>query len=212
MVGADGPKLRINATVPCHKVFFANEQKIIMSDETLQTIGRNVRRLRDERGLSQSDLAKRAGLSRQMVALIEGADSNPSVGTLAEVARSLGVTLAQLVDSPSAVHPRVIPPAEFKSLWHGKRDSEGRLVVASSSGKSVELWLWNLAAGTTYEATGEVAEEFLLLLDGELELRFANEVLAVPAKHAVCLPLQQPYTLVARGRSAARFVLLFVPG
>jgi transcriptional regulator with XRE-family HTH domain len=182
-----------------------------MADEALQSIAHNVRRLRDERGMSQVDLAKRAGLSRQMVALIEGAESNPSVATLAEVAKSLGVTLAQLVDSPSSVHPRLIPPTEFKPLWRGKKGSEGRLVVASSSGKSTELWLWNIAAGATYEAAGEVAEEFLLLLDGELELKFADEVCAVPPKHAVCLPLQQPYKLTAHGRTGARFVLLFVP-
>jgi len=182
-----------------------------MSNEALQTIARNVRRLREERGMSQVDLATRAGLSRQMVALIEQATSNPSVATLAEVARSLGVTLAQLVDSPGTTHPRVIPPEEFKSLWHGKRGSEGRLVVASSSGKSVELWLWSIAAGTTYEASGEMAEEFLLLLDGELELRFGSETCAIPPKHAACLPLQQPYKLLARGKTEARFVLLFVP-
>lgn len=182
-----------------------------MANEALQSIGLNVRRLRDESGMSQIDLAKRAGLSRQMVALIERAESNPSVATLAQVAKSLGVTLAQLVDSPSSVHPRVIPPAEFKPLWRGKRGSEGRLVVASSSGKSTELWLWNLAAGATYEATGEVAEEFLLLLNGKLDLTFADEVCPIPANHAVCLPLQQPYKLTARGRTRAQFVLLFVP-
>ena len=182
-----------------------------MANDALQSIGLHVRRLRDERGMSQIDLAKRAGLSRQMVALIERAESNPSVATLAEVARSLGVPLAQLVDSPSSVHPRIIPPADFRSLWRGKRGSEGRLVVASSSGKSTELWLWNIAVGETYEATGEVAEEFLLLLNGKLDLEFADEVCAVPPKHALCLPLQQPYRLTARGRYSARFVLLFVP-
>jgi len=182
-----------------------------MTSEALRSIGLNIRRLRNERGMTQIDLATRSGLSRQIVALIERAGSNPSVATLAEIAQSLGVTLAQLVDAPSSVHPRVIAPREFKPLWFGKRGSEGRLVVASSSGKSVELWLWAVAAGTTYEAAGEVAEEFLLLLDGELELKFADQVRAVPPKHAVCLPRQEPYALTARGRSMARFVLLFVP-
>jgi transcriptional regulator with XRE-family HTH domain len=181
-----------------------------MVESILEGLASAVRRLRDARGMSQTELAKAAGLSRQMVALIERGDANPSIGTLAEVARSLGVTLAQLVDSPGAMHPRVIAPDEFKSLWRGKRGSAGRLVVASSSARSAEMWLWNIAPNATYEATGESAEEFLLLLDGELELRFRDHVLIVPEGHAASLPLQEPYALTARGRKAARFVLMFV--
>lgn len=182
-----------------------------MTTNPLRSIALNVRRLRDERGISQIDLAKRAGLSRQMIALIEQAESNASIATLAALAESLGVSLATLVDVPDAENPRVLPPTEFKPLWRGKRGSNGCLVVASSSGRSVELWLWHIATGTTYEAAGEMAEEFLLLLEGELELKFADQVLAVPTGHAVFLPLQQPYALTARGRVPARFVLMFVP-
>lgn len=182
-----------------------------MTTEAIRSIGLNVRQLRDQRGMTQNELAERADLSRQIVALIERAESNPSVGTLAALARALGVTLAELVDAPRAQAPRVIPPEDFKPLWRGKRGSEGRLVVTSSSGRGVELWLWNIAAGTTYKAAGEPSEEFLLLLEGELELKFGDQAHVVPAKHAVCLPLREPYSLTARGSSAARFVLMYVP-
>jgi ethanolamine utilization protein EutQ (cupin superfamily) len=73
------------------------------------------------------------------------------------------------------------------------------------------LWLWSIAPGVTYQATGEKAEEYALLLEGELELRFSDRLLTVLPGNAIALPLQQAYSLTAKGSVAARFVLMFVP-
>ena len=49
-----------------------------------------VRRLRDEQGLTQAALAARVGVSQQQIAKLERPGGNPSVGTLAKVAAALG--------------------------------------------------------------------------------------------------------------------------
>jgi transcriptional regulator with XRE-family HTH domain len=60
-------------------------------------VARNVRRLRQERGYSQGELARRAGLSKQTLSGIEAGDANPTVVTLAAVADGLGVPAARLL-------------------------------------------------------------------------------------------------------------------
>lgn len=44
-------------------------------------------------GLTQAQLARRAGVSQQQIAKLEHPDANPTVGTLARVARALGAEL-----------------------------------------------------------------------------------------------------------------------
>lgn len=48
---------------------------------------------RDDAGLSQAELGRRIGVSRQQVSLVEAPDTNPTVGTLERVAKALGMHL-----------------------------------------------------------------------------------------------------------------------
>lgn len=57
-------------------------------------IGARLRRLREMHGLSQRELAKRAGVSNAMVSLIEQNRSSPSVGSLKKVLDGIPISLA----------------------------------------------------------------------------------------------------------------------
>lgn len=60
-------------------------------------IGAKVRELRTAQGLSQEELAARAGLDRTYISQIERAVKNVTVASLDKVAQALGVSLAELV-------------------------------------------------------------------------------------------------------------------
>ncbi len=60
-------------------------------------IGAKVRELRTAQGLSQEELAARAGLDRTYISQIERAVKNVTVASLDKVAKGLGVTLGELV-------------------------------------------------------------------------------------------------------------------
>ena len=53
--------------------------------------GRLIRKLRRARGWSQTDLAKRAGVSQVQVSRIESGDRGPSLKVLARIRRALEV-------------------------------------------------------------------------------------------------------------------------
>jgi transcriptional regulator with XRE-family HTH domain len=57
------------------------------------TLGKRVRELREQRGLSQEQLAERAGLHWTYVSGIERGRRNPGLNTLGALAKALGVTL-----------------------------------------------------------------------------------------------------------------------
>mgnify|MGYP004548282461 CR=1 FL=1 len=71
--------------------------------EDLQAAGREIRRHRLEVGMSQEQLAERAGLHRNYVGLLERGERNASLTTLFAVARAMNVSPAQLLagDEPN---------------------------------------------------------------------------------------------------------------
>lgn len=60
-------------------------------------VGRNVRRIRIEKGLTQEQLAERAGVSQFHISLLETGGRNPTVVSLWELSQALGVSHVDLV-------------------------------------------------------------------------------------------------------------------
>ncbi len=54
-------------------------------------LARRLRRVRRERGLTQEELAGRAGLNRNYVGMVEREESSPTIETLEKLARALEV-------------------------------------------------------------------------------------------------------------------------
>ena len=60
-------------------------------------VGLNVKRLREAQGISQEDLADRAGVHRTYVSGVERGVRNPTITVLEKIAGALGEPLAKLV-------------------------------------------------------------------------------------------------------------------
>jgi len=67
-------------------------------------VGRNVKRIRQGKGLTQEQLAELSGFSQQYISGLEQGRRNPTVVTLYELATALGVSHMELVRS--ALCPR----------------------------------------------------------------------------------------------------------
>lgn len=60
-------------------------------------VGRNVRRIRRAKGLTQEELAERSGFGQNYLSDLERGRRNPTVVTLWELAQTLGVTPVELI-------------------------------------------------------------------------------------------------------------------
>lgn len=61
-------------------------------------LGRNVRRLRQELGVSQEALAEDAGIHRTYVSDVERGARNPTITVVEKLARALKVSAGELLD------------------------------------------------------------------------------------------------------------------
>jgi transcriptional regulator with XRE-family HTH domain len=62
-------------------------------------VGRNVKRVRQHKGLTQEQLAELSGFSQQYISGLEQGRRNPTVASLYELATALGVSHMELLHS-----------------------------------------------------------------------------------------------------------------
>ena len=65
---------------------------------SIKRLAMNVKALRRQRGLNQTDLAKRVGITQAYIAMLEkGKNVNPTLALLTKLAKALKVSVAELV-------------------------------------------------------------------------------------------------------------------
>ena len=81
-------------------------------------LARNLRSLRDTRGLSQRQLSERAGIPRPTLATLESGSANPTLQVVVRVASALNVSVEELIGPPRATG-RFVPAAELPRRVRG---------------------------------------------------------------------------------------------
>jgi ribosome-binding protein aMBF1 (putative translation factor) len=66
-------------------------------------VGRQIRELREARGVSQRQLAERMGTTQSVIARLEAGGTKPSLSTLERVANALGASLRVSLGPPEPV-------------------------------------------------------------------------------------------------------------
>jgi transcriptional regulator with XRE-family HTH domain len=69
-----------------------------------ELVGSNVKRIRQEKGLTQEQLAERSGFSQQYISGLERGRRNPTIVTIYELATVLGVDHVELVQPIEGEH------------------------------------------------------------------------------------------------------------
>lgn len=72
--------------------------RFVTRDKLKQDLGKRIVRLRQQRGWSQSDLARACNKDRQAIEKLENGKVNPTLYTLLEIANALEISLSELVD------------------------------------------------------------------------------------------------------------------
>ncbi len=77
-------------------------------------MGRNLRRLRLERGLSQERLAYDADIAPSFISQIENGKRSPTVTLLSDLAKTLRVPIVEFFDEGITSPPKELPRARRK--------------------------------------------------------------------------------------------------
>ena len=62
-----------------------------------QKLGQNLKRIRMEKGISQGDIVRSLGIDRAFISNIENGKTNPTLATIAKLAKAVGVSIEELI-------------------------------------------------------------------------------------------------------------------
>jgi len=60
-------------------------------------MGRNLKRIRTERGISQGDIGRTLGVHKGYISNVENGKVNPTLATIAKLAKAIGVSIGELM-------------------------------------------------------------------------------------------------------------------
>lgn len=157
-----------------------------VTDGGTPDIGRRIRGLREERGISLSALARAAGVGKATLSGLENGTRNPTLDTLWAITAELGVPLAMAVGTPPPVDAGGSGPTGGIPVVHGTAVEGTLLQVFEDEKVTYELYRLVIRAGTTQvsPAHHEGVTEHVTVFAGTLSAGPAGAPLrAGPGEH-----------------------------
>ena len=170
-----------------------------MDEQLGARIGAALRRERIAGGLSLSELARRAGISKATVSQLESGGGNPSVETLWALGDALGVPFARFVDeAPELV--TVIRAADAPRIRSASSNYVAALLSASPPNARRDVYLVQAGPGSPKVSASHVrgTVEHVILVSGTALVGPASAPLALRPGDYLSYPGDAPHTFDAQ--------------
>jgi len=157
-------------------------------------LGTRLRGVRESNGLSQRELARRAGVTNGMISLIEQNRTSPSVGSLKKVLDGIPMSLADFFAGENTGGSKIFFAAdELMEIAGG--DLSYRQVGRDLSDRALQMIHECYAPGadTGRAMLSHEAEEAGIVISGEMELTVGNQRRVLAAGEAYYFDSHQPH-------------------
>ena len=175
-------------------------------------VGKNIKKIRKERGLSLNELADMIGMTKGYISKIENSESAPPLSTLSKIAISLdievGALTAEELDLPRPMKVCVTKKGEGKKLTTGSLTGYHYEILAhKKSGKNMEPML--LSPAFEEEAIfSHEGEEFMYTIEGTHEVIYDGESYIIDAGDSIYFDSIVPHTGRSLGKTKARVLAI----
>jgi len=138
--------------------------------------GARIRSLRKLKGLTLVQLSQRTGLSHGYLSQIERGISQPSIGSLVEIAQALGVTMQWLFSEPQEEAEGTTPPADDRLVKKSQRieiqykDGIVDQLLTPRSNNNLEVIYSCYPPNTKSEPYSHKGHEAVMVLRGIMEV------------------------------------------
>jgi transcriptional regulator with XRE-family HTH domain len=149
------------------------------------TVGEKIKQIREMKKVSIEELASRSGMEITLVQKIEQEKNVPSLAPLIKIARALGVRLGTFLDDSDSYGPVVVRSGEYqKGARFTSQSSEARehlnffSLAFDKAGRNMEPFIVDIEPGqqSDYMLSSHEGEEFIYVLEGEIEINYGKEV------------------------------------
>ncbi|MDQ2669195.1 MAG: XRE family transcriptional regulator [Gemmatimonadota bacterium] len=187
---------------------------------TADDIGRRLREVRLERGLSLRSLAQTLGVSASLISQVETGKTQPSVSTLFAMVTQLGMSLDEFLSPDGATSAIRSAPVQAGGSSVVQRSAENPVLemengvrwerLAVGPGRPADVLLVTYAPGASSSVEGKLMRhagfEYAYMLEGELTLQLEFDTFVLRAGDSLQFDSVRPHMFSNNGTSVARGV------
>ena len=172
-------------------------------------IGAKIKQMRNQKSLTQEELADRCELTKGYISQLENNVNSPSIATLTDILSALGSNLSEFFrEEPE--EKVVFSKEEFI-----EKDADGVLwnwLIPNAQKNMMEPVLVELSEGA--ETSGDIpheGEEFGYVLDGKIAIVLGNKYHICKKGEAFYYTANKPHSILNKGKNKAKFIWISTP-
>lgn len=172
-------------------------------------LGSKIKQMRNQKGLTQNELADRCELTKGYISQLENNLNSPSIATLTDILAALGSNLAEFFQEET--EEKVV----FSKEEFIEKDSDGVLwnwLIPNAQKNMMEPVLVVLEEGAS--TSGDIpheGEEFGYVLEGKIAVVLGNKHHSCKKGEAFYYPASKPHSIINKGKGKARFLWISTP-
>ena len=180
----------------------------------MKIVGINIKRLRDDQGLTLRALADKLEISASFLSQVENGKASPSLSTLKSISDALSTTVSNLIGEVQGVENN--PVVKFTERKHLDKIGKGinlYLLTSRDPNKQMEPLLFSLKEGAT---SGErpykhFGQEFVLVLKGSIEVMLNDIAYILKIGDSIYFNSNIPHTFKNIGKKDAEAIWVVTP-
>lgn len=172
-----------------------------------EIIGYNLKKLREERRLSQGQLAEMAGVSKVVISQIEKGDSNPTINTIWKLTGALNLPYTSLLEM-NTIKTEHVSKTEVAELVEEKYHIFS--YYPKNSDRNFEVYEVEMEAGCNHPSIGHSTNsyEYVFLTEGKITIRVNDTEYTLKKEDAIFFDAAVPHCYINNTAQTAKMVLL----
>lgn len=158
----------------------------------IESLGRQLRALRTELGITLAQLGKMVSLSPSYLSQIERNRTKPSLATLSSIAKTLGVELSCFFEHSIPVW-QVVRKGRAEEVADSRAKATFELLSSGGVRGKIEPYRVTCWPAMRTKSDTHPGEEFVFILNGQLEIAVAEEVFTLEDGDSIHYQGSQPH-------------------
>lgn len=195
------------------KDFMESIRPEVPEEHITANVGERVRQVRDKQGLSLEDVSQRTDIDVSMLSQIEEGAVAPPLGTIIKLAKALEMRMGYFISGEQDMPYTIVRHRDRKvvSRYDSKKAKyygyEYESLAPHKKDRHMEPFLVSLeAAETEEERSTHDGQEFIFVLQGQMEVRLGEEVHILDPGDAIYYDSTIPHLVKTHGKKTTKIL------
>ena len=172
-------------------------------------LGKKIRQMRNQKGLTQAELADRCELTKGYISQLENNLNSPSITTLTDILSALGSNLSEFFQEER--EEKIV----FSKNEFIEKDADGVclnwLIPNAQKNMMEPISVELLEGASSPEDIPHEGEEFGYVLEGKIAIVLGNKHYKCKKGEAFYYQANKPHYVLNKGKGKARFLWISTP-